>query len=362
MTPDTRTPAGSAGTPEHPTGDDGQVRPPLDERRARVLRAVVEEYVATAQPVGSQTIATSRDLGVSSATVRNDMTVLEREGYLVQPHTSAGRIPTDRGYRFFVDHFERAPGLPPAQRRTVSDFFTTAHLALEDLLHETSQLLANLTQHASVVVGPASDAAVLRNVQLVSLQPGLALVVAVLSNGAVEKEVLHLDGDPTDDDLARAGAALNAQFQSSTLANLPVADTTGDTVVDRCMSMARDALTLRVAGQTEPLYVSGASRIALEQGSYGTADGAARLLELLEHQVVVVSLVRGLLDHGLVVRIGEENEREELRDCSLVLAPYVVEGEVAGSIGVLGPTRMDYGRALAAVATVSQQLGRILHT
>ncbi len=355
MTPDT-------STPEQPTGDDGQVRPPLDERRARVLRAVVEEYVTTAQPVGSQTIATSRDLGVSSATVRNDMTVLEREGYLVQPHTSAGRIPTDRGYRFFVDHFERAPGLPPAQRRTVSDFFTTAHLALEDLLHETSQLLANLTHHASVVVGPASDAAVLRNVQLVSLQPGLALVVAVLSNGAVEKEVLHLDGEPTDDDLARAGAALNAQFQSSTLANLPVADTTGDPVVDRCMGMARDALAARVAGQLEPLYVSGASRIAMEQGSYGTADGAARLLELLEHQVVVVSLVRGLLDHGLIVRIGEENEREELRDCSLVLAPYVVEGEVAGSIGVLGPTRMDYGRALAAVATVSQQLGRILHT
>ena len=103
----------------------------------------------------------------------------------------------------------------------------------------------------------------------------------------------------------------------------------------------------KVAGQLEPLYVSGASRIAMEQGAYGTADGAARLLELLEHQVVVVSLVRGLLDHGLIVRIGEENEREELRDCSLVLAPYVVEGEVAGSIGVLGPTRMDYRRALA---------------
>src|SRR3954463_6623862 len=119
----------------------------LDERKAAILKAVVEEHIHTAKPVGSQTIARSGGLQVSSATVRNDMTVLEREGYLVQPHTSAGRIPTDRGYRFFVDHFERAPGLPPAQRRTVADFFTTANRALEDLLHETSQLLANLTQH-----------------------------------------------------------------------------------------------------------------------------------------------------------------------------------------------------------------------
>ncbi len=355
MAPDITIPVSDAG-------DEGQARPPLDERRARVLRAVVEEYVATAQPVGSQTIATSRELGVSSATVRNDMTVLEREGYLVQPHTSAGRIPTDRGYRFFVDHFERAPGLPPAQRRTVSDFFTSAHRALEDLLHETGQLLANLTQHASVVVGPASDAAVLRSVQIVSLQPGLALVVGVLSNGAVEKEVLHLEGEPSEGDLARAGTALNAQLHGSTLAGLPVSEPTGDLVVDRCVLVARDALAARVAGQLEPLYVSGVSRIAMEQGSYGTVDGAARLLELLEHQAVVVSLVRGLLDHGLIVRIGAENEREELRDCSLVLAPYVVEGEVVGSIGILGPTRMDYHRALAAVATVSQQLGRSLHT
>src|SRR5882672_10849454 len=108
----------------------------LDERKAAILRAIVEEHIATAQPVGSQTIARSRRLGVSSATVRNEMTVLEREGYIVQPHTSAGRIPTDRGYRFFVDHFERQPGLPAAQRRTIADFFTTAHLALEDLLHE----------------------------------------------------------------------------------------------------------------------------------------------------------------------------------------------------------------------------------
>ena len=128
------------------------------ERRATVLKTVVEEYVRTAAPVASQTVTESRDLGVSSATVRNDMTQLEREGFLAQPHTSAGRIPTDQGYRYFVDHFTAAGGLPVGQRRAVADFFATTHRALEDLLNETSQLLANLTSHAAVVVGPDADA------------------------------------------------------------------------------------------------------------------------------------------------------------------------------------------------------------
>ena len=128
--------------------------PELDERQASVLRAIVEEYVETAQPVGSQTVARASDLGVSSATIRNDMTVLEREGYIAQPHTSAGRIPTDQGYRYFVDHFTQHGPLPPQQHRAVADFFETSHRALEDLLHETSQLLARLSRHAAVVVGP----------------------------------------------------------------------------------------------------------------------------------------------------------------------------------------------------------------
>src|SRR5436309_13074900 len=131
----------------------------LDDRKATILRAIVEEYVSTAQPVGSQTIARSRRLGVSSATVRNEMTVLEREGYIVQPHTSAGRIPTDQGYRYFVDHFAASGALPVGQRRVVADFFASAHRALDDLLHETSQLLSRVSHDAAVVGGRVSGGA-----------------------------------------------------------------------------------------------------------------------------------------------------------------------------------------------------------
>jgi heat-inducible transcriptional repressor len=337
----------------------------LDERKAAILKAVVEEHIHTAQPVGSQTIARSGGLQVSSATVRNEMTILEREGYLVQPHTSAGRIPTDRGYRFFVDHLTQQSALAPAQRRAVSDFFavfTSAHRVLEDLLNETSQLLARVSTHTAVVVGPQPDTATVRSVQLVSLQPALVLVLAILSNGSVEKCVLHLADDISDEAIGRAAAVLDAQLVGSRWGLLPeLRGTDGTDAVDPLAGEARDALASRGEHESgEPLYVGGASRLAAEQEAFPTPTSAAQLLELLEHQVEVVSLVRNLLDQGANVSIGSENPRDELRDCSIVVAPYRVEGEVIGTVGVLGPTRMDYRQALAAVEAISDQLGRVL--
>jgi heat-inducible transcriptional repressor len=339
---------------------DQELPPDLDDRKASILKAVVEEYVETAQPVGSQTIAGARGLGVSSATVRNEMTILEREGYLVQPHTSAGRVPTDRGYRFFVDNFTERGDLPVPQRRAVADFFASAHAALEDLLHETSNLLAHVSRHASVVVGPPADTAQVRSVQLVPLQPRVLLVVCVLSNGAIEKDVVQLDDDVDDARVGAATATLERQLVGSTWTALPDVAATGDAHVDALARMARDALHAHAGGEPEPLFVGGASRLAAEQSAFPTAERAARLLEMLEHQVVVVSLVRELLDRGLTVSIGTENTLDELRDCSIVVAPYVVDGQTAGVVGVLGPTRMDYRHALAAVSAVSQQLGRHL--
>jgi len=331
----------------------------MEPRKAEILRAIVEEYVETAQPVGSQTVARSRRLGVSSATIRNDMTVLEREGYLVQPHTSAGRIPTDVGYRYFVDHFTDEGALLAPERRAVSEFFASAHRALEDLLHETSQLLSRVTDHAAVVVGPQPDAAVVRSVQLVTLQPAVVLAVAVLSNGAVEKEVVHLEREVDESRVGAAAAALAAHIGGCALTDLPALPSTGDADVDYLAGLARDGLSAH-RSTAEPLYVGGTSRIAAERESFATVESAARLLEMLEHQVVVVALVRDLLDQGVTVAIGSENELEELRDCAIVLAPYTVEGELAGTVGVLGPTRMDYRQALAAVTAVSLQLGRLL--
>jgi heat-inducible transcriptional repressor len=334
--------------------------PELDERKASVLRAIVEEYVETALPVGSQTVARSGNLGVSSATIRNDMTVLEREGYIAQPHTSAGRIPTDQGYRYFVDHFTQKRPLPPQEHRAVADFFESSHRALEDLLNETSQLLARLSRHAAVVVGPQPDQAVVRGIQIVRLHERSALMVVVLSNGAIERHVMPVRDDADERHLAAAARALEPALIGAAWGTVPDVVRTGDAVVDQVVADTRDALMALGAPDREPLYVGGVSNLAAEQEAFSTVESAARLLQMLEHQVVVVSVVHELLQAGLTVRIGSENQLEELRECALVLAPYEVEGHPAGVVGVLGPTRMDYRHALSAVSAVSQQLGRHL--
>jgi heat-inducible transcriptional repressor len=328
----------------------------MDERKAAILRAVIEEYVETGQPVGSTTAAKAAALGVSSATVRNEMAVLEREGYVTHPHTSAGRVPTDKGYRFFVDHLAREKELHPTARQELSQFFATAHLALEDILHETSLLLSRITEHAAVVIGPQLDSARVRSVQLVRLHAKQVLAVVVLSNGQVERQFIELGEDVHDSHLARASAVLDHQLRDASLSELPAAVPTGDPLADTLVQAASQALVNRPQRPVqEAVFIGGASRIAADLDARQTV---ARLLELLEHQFVVVSLVRDLIDQGITVRIGAENQLEDLRDCSVVLARYDIEGTGAGTVGILGPTRMDYPQAMAAVAAVSRRLGR----
>jgi heat-inducible transcriptional repressor len=328
----------------------------MDERKAAILKAVIEEYVETGQPVGSNRVARATPLGVSSATVRNEMAVLEREGYVTHPHTSAGRIPTDKGYRFFVDHLARLKQLQPGARQAVSEFFATAHHALEDLLHETSLLLSRITDHAAVVVGPQADSARIRSVQIVRLHERSLLVVAVLSSGRVEREFIELGTDVDDARIGAATAVLEVQLRGASLADLPPLLPTADADTDGLARQARDALASRaVEAGSEPVFVGGASRIAADLEAF-----FARLLEVLEHQYVIVSLVRDLIDQGVTVRIGTENQLEDLRECSVVLARYTIEGQAIGTVGVLGPTRMNYPQTMAAVAAVSRRLGQHL--
>jgi heat-inducible transcriptional repressor len=328
----------------------------LDERKAAILRAVVAEYIETAQPVGSQHVAHQPGLAVSPATVRNEMAMLEREGYLAQPHTSAGRIPTDKGYRFFVDHLTAPGPLDPAQRQQVRDFFRRAHGELERMLADTSRLLADLTDYAAVVVGPPHEAATIRSVQVVGLAPKVALVVAVLSNGVVEKRTLELDDDAGDERLSAAGVHLAAHLSGRTLADLTMPPSTGEAGVDKLATAAAASLG---APDDEPdhVFVGGASRMAR---AFDAVDTVRDILATLEEQFVVVGLLHDVLDRGLSVAIGAEHGVEPLAECAVVVAPYEVEGERAGTIGILGPTRMNYPQAMAAVAVVSQRLGRRL--
>jgi heat-inducible transcriptional repressor len=325
----------------------------LDERKAAILRAVVEEYIETAQPVGSSHIAPP--LNVSSATVRNEMAALESEGYLLQPHTSAGRVPTDKGYRWFVDTLAGPAQLGSGQVQQVRSFFAKAHGELEQMLHDTSRLLSDLTAHTAVVVGPQHEAARVRSAQLVGLSPGVALLVVVLSNGAVEKRSVTIADDVGDERLGAASAHLTSHLIGQPLAAGAGLDAiaTGDPGVDSVVAAAVGALRATPAAEPEHLFVGGASRMA---SAFDAVETVREVLGILEQQYVVITVLRDVLDRGLHVAIGAETGFQPLAECSLVVAPYEVEGQEVGSIGVLGPTRMNYGQALAAVAVVSKRL------
>jgi heat-inducible transcriptional repressor len=330
----------------------------LDSRKAAILNAVVSEYIETAEPVGSAHITGTPGVEVSSATVRSDMAALERDGYLTQPHTSAGRIPTDKGYRFFVDTLGAPGALGPVQRQEVRRFFAHVHGAVEDLLGHTSGLLANLTDYAAVVVGPTHDTATIRSVQLVDLGPNLALLVVVLSDGAVEKRAIELTGDIDDTVLTAAASHMTTHLRGRTLGDPGSIPDRGDSAFDLAVRLGVQALSeLSQADEPEHVFVGGSSRMA---SAFDAVETVRSVLSILEQQLVVVELVEHILDRGLSVAIGSEHGFEPLASCALVLAPVSVDGETAGTIGVVGPTRMNYPRALAAVQLVGERLGERL--
>jgi len=331
----------------------------LDDRKAAILRSVVTGYVETAQPVGSSQVARDPIIEGSPATVRADMAALEREGYLTHPHTSAGRIPTDKGYRFFVDHLGHLQPLARAEHEQVQVFFSKAHGELERILQDTSRLLAHLTDCAAVVVSPAHEALVVRSALLARLSPRTAIAVAVLSNGVVEKRSVTLREDLSDAVLESASTLLQQRLSGSPLGHAPAEGSSGDSDVDDVVRACVDALSdgETIAGGDQ-VFVGGAAHMAER---FDAINQVRAVLGILEQSYVVVTLLRDVLAQGESVSIGSEHAGvESLAECSLVVAPYESDGVAIGTIGVLGPTRMDYEHALAAVAVVGQRLTKEL--
>jgi heat-inducible transcriptional repressor len=287
------------------------------------------------------------------------MVALEREGYLTQPHTSAGRIPTDRGYRFFVDHLVEPGILGPSQRTQVSRFFDHVHGEMEDVLERTSSLLAELTSHAAVVVGPPHATATILSVNAVALAPRVVLVVVVLDDGAVEKATLELDEDVTDETIAAAAALLGERLEGHALNRVDATASGGaNPAVAGLVSCALGAVVgIGTRREPEEVFIGGSSRIA---ASFDAVETVRSVLAILEQQLVVVDLLNDVLARGLSVAIGEEHGYEPLASCAVIVAPISLEGAPGGVVGILGPTRMNYPSAIAAAEVVSMRLSRRL--
>lgn len=342
-----------------------------DDRRFEVLRAIVADFVATQEPIGSKTLVERHNLGVSSATVRNDMAVLEAEGYITQPHTSSGRVPTEKGYREFVDRIDNVKPLSTSERRAILNFLETG-VDLDDVLRRAVRLLAQLTRQVAIVQYPTLSTSTVRHLEVVALTPARLLLVVITDTGRVDQRIVEL-GDPIDDhELATLRELLGQALEGKPLATASVAVSElavhlgGGTGMSRAMGNAvgRSATVLvetLVEHTEERLLLGGTANLTRNSADFG---GSLRsVLEALEEQVVVLRLLTAQEEAGKVtVRIGHETEAEQMLGTSVVSTTYGSSGKVYGGMGVVGPTRMDYPGTIANVAAVALYIGEVLGT
>jgi heat-inducible transcriptional repressor len=330
-----------------------------DERRLAVLRAIVEDYVATEEPVGSKALVERHRLGVSPATVRNDMAALEEEGFITQPHTSAGRVPTDKGYRLFVDRLTTLKPMSAAERKAIASFLDGA-VDLDDVVNRSVRVLAQLTRQVAVVQYPTLSRSTVRHVELVALAPSRLLTVLILSTGRVEQRLVEMPVPLDDDDLAELRTRLNAAATGQTIADA-VSSLRGLVTETPTASPVADALAEAMSDHRsdERIVVGGAANLARFGDSF---DSAVRpLLEALEEHVVLLKLLgEATAGDTVTVRIGHEGPYQELASTSVVATGYGPGDEALATLGVVGPTRMDYPGSMAAVRAVARYVSRIL--
>ena len=333
----------------------------LDERKLSVLRAIVQDYVATSDPVGSKALSERHSLGVSTATIRNDMATLEDEGYITQPHTSAGRVPTDSGYRLFVDRLATVKPLSAAERRAIQVFLDGA-VDLDDVVLRTVRLLAQVTGQVAVVQYPSLTRSRVRHVELVPLGGSKLMVVVISTSGRVEQRVIDTHVSLEEESVAELRNRLNEEVAGQLLSDVPDA---AERVAEAVGSKARPAALAVISTMLESLVEESEERVVLA----GTANLAMfgadfpktirPVLEALEEHVVLLQLLgEATAPSEVHVQIGHELPVEGLSSTSLVSASY---GETSpGRLGVIGPTRMDYPGAIGAVRAVATYVGRIL--
>jgi heat-inducible transcriptional repressor len=332
----------------------------LTSRREAVLRIIVSEYVDTAIPVASETIFRSYKLGVSPATIRNDMAYLEAEGYIARPHTSAGSVPLDKGYRHYVETLTKKPELNLQEQDRIRKLFREVEKEFEKWLKLAAAISASLAKNAALVTLPKPRQSRFKHLELVALQESMALMVLVLSQAILKRQLLSFDEPMTQERLAimsnRLNAILSGLTSSEILARkreLPMKEAQVTEAVVEMMS-AEDEL------EYEQPYLEGL-RLMLGQPEFAEKDRMLSIMELMETRDWLSSAIdRSSHDFGVQVVIGEENRNETLRDLSLVFCRYGIPDRIGGTIGIIGPTRMNYRRAISTVDYISRILSDLV--
>lgn len=336
----------------------------LDKRKAYILATVVYEYIATAEPVASQALTQKYNLGVSSATVRNELAELEAAGYLVQPHTSAGRIPSDAGYRTYVDQLMEPERLEAHDRRRIREELRDASREMDEIIDSTTRLLGRLSKNLAFVTKPGNDATAFRHVQLIWLSPRTGVAIVVTSIGVSAQSLFELAADVTPDDLTKFSNALNARFGNRMLREITERDVAAAAaelnVGDDLKSAVLAALRNAASSEQSALSASGAQNL-LDQPEFHDLRKLRSILRIVEEQKTLYDLVADSLNlEAPVAKIGHELGVDEMNDFSIVTVPYRFGSRAVGMLSILGPRRMPYARLMALASGTAETLSERL--
>lgn len=338
----------------------------MTKRKKNILKAIINEYVMTAEPVGSRTLARRYNFGVSSATIRNDMADLEEANYLKQPHRSAGRIPTDKGYRFYVDALMDLKKLSKKQENLIKKDYAAKEQEIQELIQHTSQLLSQLTEYTSLVLSPQIQESIFQQLQLIPLSNKKILIILVTDSGLIKERIVDSPESINRKELDKISRFLNEKLRGLALREIDdeLLSKLNRELINRFdledLNIIKKAIFKNNISSDGKIYLGGTTYI-LEQPEFSDLSKVKTVLEVFEHQKLLHQILKDSQEKsGLNIVIGSENNYEEIKDCSVVIATYYFNDRPIGKIGVLGPTRMEYAKAIGSVKFMADLLTKFL--
>ena len=335
----------------------------IDERKQRILQAIIDDYISSAEPVGSRTLARKHDLGVSPATIRNEMADLEMLGYLEHIHTSSGRIPSSKGYRFYVDGLIPPKPVSDEEKALIDRWYKARVKRIDEVFRETARLISQVTKNVSMVLAPQISSAAFRCLQFLPLDDHRAIAVIMTDAGFVENKIVEMPSGAEFEDFQRMAGVINRCLAGRTLRSIegPAMKQIRDEIQDEslyesALEVIRRALD---SEKKERLYLGGATHM-MEQPEFHDVDRIKDILLMLEEEELIKDILHAHMGDGLEVTIGQENENSRIKDCSIITATYHLDGELLGTIAVLGPTRMEYGKAMSLLEYMNTNLANVI--
>ena len=335
----------------------------LNERKRRILQAIINDYISTAEPIGSRTIARKYDLGVSPATIRNEMADLEVLGYIEQLHTSSGRIPSSKGYRFYVDDLLRPEAMTQNEITLIRNWYKAKVQRVEEVFQETAKIISRMTKNVSLVLAPQLSQAIFRSLQFLQLDASRVIAVIMTDAGFIENKIITMPTGSSFEDFQRMARTINECLAGRQLENINAAvlrkieEDIGDgSLFDAALEVIHKALA---EDKKSRIYLGGTTQL-LNQPEFRDVEKVKNILLMLEEEQLLCDILYAQRGEGLTVTIGQENKYSGIQDCSIISATYHFDGELIGTIAVLGPTRMEYARTMTLLDFMNANLAQVL--